>query len=392
MISVEEAIETIKKNSISNEINIEKKLEKADGYLLAEDIYAPINLPPFRQSAMDGYGIHIHKEKEYTIIGEIKAGDKHNYQLKKGEAIKILTGAPVPEDVDTVIMQENTMVTNTTVEIKETVVLNKNIRPIGEQIKVGEIALKKHTKINPAVVGFLYSLGIDTVKVIKKPSIGIISTGNELIALGLPLSYGEIYESNSKMLLSALYNLKIYDVTIYKIKDNYEDTVSTIANAIKEHDIVLISGGISVGKYDFVYRALQDLEVNELFYKVNQKPGKPLFYGKKNETQIFGLPGNPAAALICFYSYVYISLQSFFGKSETELKRIQAKALDSYTEKRERSVFLKAFYENGNVRVLESQNSSMLQSFATSNALIYLPSNRNEIKINDTVTVILLPF
>ncbi len=392
MISVEEAIETIKNNSISNEIHIEKKLEKADGYLLAEDIYAPINLPPFRQSAMDGYGIRIHEEKEYTIIGEIKAGDKHNYQLKKGEAIKILTGAPVPENVDTVIMQENTTVTNTTVEIKETIVLNKNIRPIGEQIKVGEIALKKHTKINPAVVGFLYSLGIDTVKVIKKPSIGIISTGNELIASGLPLSYGEIYESNSKMLLSALYNLKIYDVTIYKIKDNYEETVSTIKNAIKEHDIVLISGGISVGKYDFVYRTLQDLEVNELFYKVNQKPGKPLFYGKKNETQIFGLPGNPAAALICFYSYVYISLQSFSGKSETELKRVQAKALDSYTEKRERSVFLKAFYENGNVRVLEGQNSSMLQSFATSNALIYLPSNRNEIKINDTVTVILLPF
>ncbi|WP_299682210.1 gephyrin-like molybdotransferase Glp [uncultured Tenacibaculum sp.] len=396
MISVENAIQIIKKHSKISSNYSEKKLEKANGYLLAEDIIAPIDLPPFNQSAMDGYGLclsaNLKNQNKFDIVGEIKAGDTKTYHLNKGEAIRVLTGAPVPKSVNTVIMQENTLLSNDSIKIKEEITPLKNIRLKGEQVKKGTIALEKHTEVNPAVVGFLYSLGIDKIKVIQKPSIAIISTGNELVESGKQLAYGEIYESNSKMLTSALYNLKFYDVTVYKIKDDYEDTLSTISNAIKNHDLLLISGGISVGKYDFIYKALHELNVSELLYKVNQKPGKPFFYGIKNNTQIFGLPGNPAAALTCFYTYVNIALQKFVGKSEIELPRKKTSILNSYRKKGNRSEFLKANYSNGNVTILEQQGSAMLQKFAFANALIYLPEHINFVEINDSVEIILLPF
>ncbi len=392
MISVEEAIDIVKKNSTNTNTYTVKQLEKANGYILAEDIYAPINLPPFRQSAMDGYGLHIGDTKTYTIVGEIKAGDRVKIELKKGEAIKILTGAPVPDSIDTIIQKEKTTVSGNIVEINDQIDYHKNIRLEGEQIKTNEIALKKHTKITPAVVGFLYALGIDKVTVFKKPSVGIIVTGNELIQSGQPLNYGEIYESNSKMLLSALYNLKFYDVSTYYCKDNYDDTVTSIKSTFEKHDIVLISGGISVGKYDFVYRALQELGVNELFYKVNQKPGKPVFYGKKSATQIFGLPGNPAATLTCFYIYVYIALQNFSGNHNIELIRKQITSISKHTKPLHRSEFLKAKVNDANVEILTGQSSAMLQSFAVSNAIVYLSENQKEIHVNDVVETILLPF
>jgi len=193
------------------------------------------------------------------------------------------------------------------------------------------------------------------------------------------------------MLLSALYNLKYYDVTLYKVEDNYNKTVETLNTAITDNDLVLITGGISVGDYDFVGKALKALQVEELFYKVKQKPGKPLFFGKKKDTQIFALPGNPAAALSCFYVYVYIALQKFMDRDVLELPRVKAVSKSNFQKKGDRPQFLKAIYNNNEVEILEGQNSSMLQTFALSNALVYAPETVTQINTGDTIEIIQLP-
>lgn len=391
MISVEEAIQFVKNSTKPLIKKTSKRVEKAGGYVLFEDIYSTINMPPFRQSAMDGYALNLHDDLSYNLIGEVKAGDGHQPVLKQGEAVRIFTGAPVPDTANAIMMQEKVKSDGNFITIEHQIQLEHNIRPLGEQVKTGDIALKKGTKLTPAAIGYLISLGITTVSVFKKPNIAIVTTGNELIEPGQDLSYGKIYESNSKMLLSAFYSLKFYDVTLHKVEDDYNKTVEKLNTVINENDLVLITGGISVGDYDFVGKALKELKVEEQFYKVKQKPGKPLFYGKKGDTQIFALPGNPAAALSCFYIYVYIALQKMMNRNVIELQRIAAKSISHFEKKGDRPQFLKAIYKNGDVEILEGQNSSMLQSFALSNALVYASETVSKIEKGGTVEVILLP-
>lgn len=255
MISIKDAVNLVKLNTSPLLKKATKSVEKAGGYKLFADILSPINMPPFRQSAMDGYALHRHDDLSYKLIGEVKAGDGHEPELKKGEAVRIFTGAPVPDSANAVIMQEKVVVNGKSITILEQIPLEHNIRPLGEQVKAGAIALKKNTKLTPAAIGYLLSLGITEVSVYKKPSIAIVTTGNELVEPGQDLPHGKIYESNSKMLLSALYNLKFYDVTLYTVEDNYPKTVEKLNAVINTNDLVIITGGISVGDYDFVGKA-----------------------------------------------------------------------------------------------------------------------------------------
>jgi molybdopterin molybdotransferase len=165
-----------------------------------------------------------------------------------------------------------------------------------------------------------------------------------------------------------------------------------LQNVIKEHDLVIISGGISVGDYDFVGKALTELKVEEVFYKVDQKPGKPLFFGKTDSTLLFALPGNPAAALTCFYIYVYVALQRLIGLKGDGLLNVSAKSASNFVKNGDRPQFLKAIYDHGEVTILEGQSSAMLQTFAISNALVKMAGDVEQIHINDKVEVILLPF
>lgn len=392
MISITEAINIVKQTTSPLNVVVSKAVEKAGGYLLAEDVLSPINMPPFRQSAMDGYALALHEGITYKFIGEIKAGDGLNPDLKPGDAVRIFTGAAVPDSANAVVMQEKVKKTNnTTIVLDHEIPVEQNIRPMGEQVKAGHVALKKGTKLTPAGIGYLLSLGITKVDVFKKPNIAIVTTGNELITPGKDLTYGKIYESNSKMLLSTLYSLKFYDITCYTVKDDFNSTKATLDKAITANDVVLITGGISVGDYDFVGKALIDLKVTEHFYKVKQKPGKPLFYGQKENTQIFALPGNPAAALTCFYVYVYVALQQLMDRSDVELPRVSAKAITTFNKRGDRPQFLKGIYANGAIEILDGQNSSMLQTFALANALVFMPGDCNTVEIGDTVETLILP-
>lgn len=390
MISVTQALSIVNEH-VFNAEPIEITIQESLNYVLAENVFAKISMPPFRQSAMDGYAVCLHSTKDYTVIGEVKAGDSEEFTLKPGEAVRIFTGAPVPHTANAVVMQEKVERNNIQIQLTELPIENQNIRPKGEQINENELAIKSNTLLTPSIISFLASLGIYTIKVYPKPKVGIVVTGNELIAPGETYKKGKIYESNSILLATTLQNEGIKDYTIYKVEDDYEKTENTLQKAINENNFVLVSGGISVGDYDFVGKALENLETKKLFYKIKQKPGKPLFFGKNNKTYIFALPGNPASALTCFYIYALPMLRNFYKHKNPHLKRTKKQLSHNYKVKGIRAQFLKAKYQNNTVKVLEAQSSAMIHSFNIANCLIFIPENTTELKSNTEVAIILLP-
>lgn len=366
-------------------------LKDALGLVLSEDILSPIHMPPFRQSAMDGYALLLGSTNSYHIIGEVKAGDADDYILKPGQGVRIFTGARVPETADTVVMQEKVSRSEDLITITEEIHQNQNIRPTGEQIRQGAIALPKGTTLHPAAIGFLAGLGIQEVPVYTPPRVAIITTGNELIKPGETLTEGKIYESNSMQLTVALQQLQIKEITNYIVQDDYLKTKKTIYQAIQNNDLVLISGGISVGDYDFVKEALSELHTKQLFYKIKQKPGKPLFFGTNSETMIFALPGNPASSLTCFYIYVFPIIQKMMGAPSSGLTRIKKSITTDFIKKGDRAQFLKAKITDNTVEILEGQSSAMLYTYAIANALVYVPENMTEIAKGSQVETIILP-
>ncbi|KZS40026.1 molybdenum cofactor biosynthesis protein [Aquimarina aggregata] len=391
MISVQQALQFTKNHTKTTPKTIPLPLSESLGFIIAKDITSPISMPPFRQSAMDGYALGSIDDMTFKLIGEVKAGDEKEILLHKGEAIRIFTGAPVPKTAKAVIMQEKVTVSNITITLQETARLHSNIRPAGEQIEKGDIALSKGTEITPAGIGYLASLGITTITVYQKPTIAIIATGNELVPPGQTLAHGQIYESNSVMLAATLAKSGFTDIVTHKVADDYEATRQLLDQMINTHDVVLISGGISVGDYDFVGKALGALNVKEVFYKVKQKPGKPLYFAKKEDKTIFALPGNPASSLSCFYIYVLPSLLKISGYRNYELSWRTVISDSEYTKKGQRAEFLKAHMENEKVTILDGQASSMLRSFALANAIVYLPEDISKVHVGDTVQVINLP-
>ncbi|MDX1327679.1 MAG: molybdopterin molybdotransferase MoeA [Arenibacter sp.] len=391
MINVQTAQQLVVSHSTITSKTQEVELNEAVSFILAKDVTSAIDMPPFRQSAMDGYALHLGESNTYSLLGEIKAGDATVPVLKTGDAVRIFTGAPVPETANTVVMQEKVTVNGDEIRINDILEIHKNIRPKGEQIKSGEIALTKGTILKGAHIGFLSSLGVTKLTVYKKPAITIIVTGTELVPPGNKLGFGEIYESNGAMLRAVLHELGYTDTTLLKVVDDYNRTQSVLQNAIDKSDIVLVTGGISVGDYDFVGKALNALNVDEIFYKVNQKPGKPLYFGKKEKVSIFALPGNPAAALSCFYIYVYPLLKIFEGASHAQLTRIKMPLSSDFLQRGDRAQFLKAKVWGENVRILEGQSSAMLSAFGEANALVFIPEQVLKLRKGALVDTILLP-
>ena len=247
MISVEEALSLVERN-LPKPVFVELSLSDALGLVLAQDVISPIAMPPFRQSAMDGYALNIGDDLEYEIIGEVKAGDSHNPPLNLGQGVRIFTGAAVPASANVVLMQESVELDGKGIRLKNQPKHNQNIRPEGEQIKAGELALEKGSVLNPSAIGFLAGLGITKVTVNQKPSIAIIVTGSELLEPGKTLSRGEIYESNGIMLASALQNSIYTDIEVFKVEDDYQSTLSLLGRTLKQFDLVLIYNSSS--KYE----------------------------------------------------------------------------------------------------------------------------------------------
>jgi molybdopterin molybdotransferase len=395
MVTVEEAKRRIQAHTavLSTEI---KTVAESPGFVLSADVTAGLSLPSFRQSSMDGYAVlHtdiVSENVSLPVAAESRAGGTSKLILEPGTAVRIFTGAPVPHGATAVIMQEHTLVGDGKVTIQEfPVVENRNVRSIGQQIREGDIALVAGTYLTAGSIGFLTGLNVQQVAVYRKPKIGILVTGDELVKAGEALADGQVYESNSAMLAAALKKEGIYEIEIYYAEDSLSATVDSLESLAQRNDAVIATGGVSVGDYDYVGKALEAMGAETIFYKVRQKPGKPLLFARRAGTHFFALPGNPASSLVCFYEYVLPALRLMSGRNDHFLPEFQLPISHAYSFNGERDGFLKAYVSNGKVTSLEGQESFALRSFAVANALIYLPVTQSSVQSGDLVSVHLLP-
>ena len=368
-----------------------REIVHSTGLAIAEDIFSPLDIPAFDQSSMDGYAVYADDIKEPLIVqGVMAAGHAQPEILQRNHAMRIFTGAPLPAGSDTIVMQEKVIVAELGIQITDPdIPKGTHVRKRGSELKKDELVIKKGTVLSAPTAGLLASLGISSVKVYPRLSIEIIATGNELQMPGRPLQEGQAYESNVVFLQAALKPFAETSGSVLYVEDNLEKIQDALSAAIHNSDLVILTGGVSVGDYDFVRRAADQLGVLCKFHKVKQKPGKPLYFGTKENTIIFGLPGNPASVVSCFYEYVLPALRLMLHLPPQEL--VSATLKREFRKVKGLTQFLKAFIEGGEVEILEAQESYRLRSFASANCLVALDENRQDYSKGEIVTVRLLP-
>lgn len=393
MISVADAKKIISEN-VSCLPPGKLPLSEAGGRILAEDIVSSVAVPAFPQSSMDGYAFRFadwQASKFLTITGVVPAGAPQHNRLLAGDAVRIFTGAAVPAGADTVVMQEKTTVNGNQLVIDdEHIQKGMHLRPAGTEIQPQVTALAKETKLSPAAIGFLAMLGITEVLVYPLPSVSIIVTGSELQPPGQPLAYGQVYEANSFALKAALEIMKISPVKLFHAADDLAVLTATLSAALQESDLVFLTGGISVGDFDFVLEATVANGVEKLFHKIKQRPAKPLYFGKKNDTYIFGLPGNPASGLVSFYEYALPAI-SKMSKTDFCMQQLKAPLEQPFAKPAGLTHFLKGWFNGETVSVLGAQESYRLSSFAGANCLIQVDEAITEYAAGTPVEVHLLP-
>jgi len=363
-------------------------LQEVAGLILAEDVYSKFDVPSFDQSSMDGYAIRF-QEKDFSleIVNSIAAGDGNLYKINSKQTARIFTGAPLPEGADTVVMQEKVIIENKKlIVIDSDLQKGNNVRERGLETKNGDLALSANTLLTPAAIGYLASIGIAEVLVFSAPKACIIITGNELQKPGKPISGGQVYDSNSFSLSAVLRECGVHDIDILYARDEIGTAVLTLKKALEKNDIILLTGGVSVGDYDFVLEATEKCGVTKHFHKIKQKPGKPLYFGTLQNQVIFGLPGNPGSALTCFYEYVLPAVKKMMNQ-KSSIQKIKAFLQNDYSKNPGMTHFLKGYYKNGQVTVLPSQASFQLSSFAVANCLIVVDEEKEIVKKGEEIEV-----
>jgi molybdopterin molybdotransferase len=387
MISVGEARKTIASAAMQLPENRLSLLESA-GHILAEDVHAPLSIPAYPQSSMDGYALFFDGGRwPLKLIGEMAAGSNHAFTLKPGEAVRIFTGAAVPDGANTVLMQEKARIEEGLLYIEDPhLSVGTNVRPVGSEIERNALALPAGTLLTPAAIGFLAGIGITEVSVFPMPKVSIIVTGNELQTPGNPLEYGQVFESNSWALLAALKEIGITPLGVYRCGDDLELLTEVLLNALEDSDVVLMTGGVSVGDYDFTSLACEACGVQKVFHKIKQKPGKPILFGIKGDKLIFGLPGNPASVLTCYYQYVLAAFSKMSGKP-VGLKTLEAPLVTDFKKPEGLTHFLKGYFDGVSVTLLQGQESYKLNSFAKANCLAEIPEGATSITAGEKVTI-----
>jgi molybdopterin molybdotransferase len=390
LVSVEQARALIA-SSISRVHPAVREILRSPGLAIAADIFSPLDIPAFDQSSMDGYAIHAEDIKRtLPVQGEIAAGHAQPEKLQRNYAMRIFTGAPLPAGSDTVVMQEKVIVTESGIQVTDPdIAKGTYVRKRGSELRKNELVLKKGTVITAPVAGLLGSLGFSSVPVYPRLTATIIATGNELQIPGRLLQEGQSYESNTLFLQAALKPFAEDPHRVLFIEDNLEKIQDALSAAIRDSDLVILTGGVSVGDYDFVRKAADQLGLHCKFHKVKQKPGKPLYFGTKENTIIFGLPGNPASVVSCFYEYVLPAVRFMLHLPQEE--PVSATLKHDFKKVKGLTQFLKACIEGGEVEILEAQESYRLRSFANANCLVELNENRLSYDRGETVTVLLLP-
>ncbi len=386
MIYIEEAQKIVFENI--QILNLEEiDIVECYGKVLGEDIYSRDNLPPFNKSAMDGYAIkskdteHASNKNniEFKIKNIIKAGDYCRENLKNSEAFKIMTGAPVPECADAVIELEKVKRLNDKIYIDEVVRQGKNIIKLGEELKIGELALSKGSILRPTEIGLLASLGYKKIKVYSSPVVALIITGDELVDIDSELQGGKIRNCNEYSLISLIEMAGAKVKSFGIVPDNKEILREKISMAFNEADIVITSGGVSAGDYDFVEEILEEIGADIKFNKVAIKPGKPVSFAIYEKKIFFGLPGNPLSVINTFEEFVKPSIKKIMGKSNFENSEFKVILEDNFESKIDRRdfVYVHIKKENGVYYAYKigSQSSNKLITISRSNGIIIIPEH-----------------
>ena len=383
-------------------LGVEKvSINEALGRVLAEDVVSGVNNPPMDNSAMDGYALIAADIQTATpetpvvldVVDEIAAGYQSAGTLSTGQAMRIMTGAPIPRGADAVIMQEDTEKGGGRVFVKDRADVGENIREAGEDVRIGETVIPAGGPLTPAQIGMLAVVGRSTVYVGQRPRVAIISTGDEIMELDERPEGPCIYNSNGYMLMAQIRSAGGIPCYLGIARDNEQDVMDKFTTALK-CDLVVSSGGVSVGDYDLVKASLDKLGNEMVFWKVAMKPGKPLAFGKIGDTPIFGLPGNPVSSFVSFEQFVRPAIKKCLGQKNPMPGTVNARLTRNIRKKAGRLHFLSAVvsWDNGEYTVTpaQEQGSGVLKSTVNANGLIVFPLPATEIAAGEQVAVQLL--
>ncbi|MCR4429016.1 MAG: molybdopterin molybdotransferase MoeA [Caldiserica bacterium] len=400
MVSYEEALQLVLENC-SQMPPRRVKLEDTLGLVLSEDIFSPENIPSFDNSAMDGFAIRAEDVTGASpenpiplkVINDLKAGSFPQRELRKGEAMRIMTGAPLPPGADAVLRKEYTAFKEGLVLAQKPVKKGDDIRLKGEDIKLGDQVLKKGTQIQEGEVGILASLGIEKVPVYPPPLVAIVTTGDELVGLSEKLTPGKIRDANTFTLLFQVKKTGARARTFPRIPDNKDEIRKALEEA-KKCDVIITTGGVSLGEYDFVKEVLEEMGGTLHFWKVKQRPGHPLAFWILEGKPVFGIPGNPAASIICFEEYVRPALRKMMGFGK--IFRPQATArmgVDYSKESKGRLQFLRVKLERKETLWAYpsgAQGSAILTSMAAADGIGIIPEDVTFLKKGEEIQVHLI--
>lgn len=397
MISVNEAQEIIKRKAFSL---ADETVHISDlvGRVLAEDIFADMDLPPFDRSQMDGFAVQSGDLQavptKLKIVGESVAGKGWHNQMNSGEAVRIMTGASVPAGADSVQKVELTTEEDGFVTIEEPTKIQQNIVKKAQEITSGERVFEKGEIVTENMIATFASFGYENIKVAMRPKVAILATGSEIVDISLKPKQDQIRNSNSWMLRA--FAEKYTDVEVLPIAvDDLQGLKETISQAIKNCDCMIISGGVSVGDYDFTKPALREIGAEVFFEKISLKPGKPTVFAKLDNTLIFGLPGNPVSIAVTFFVFVRMALLQMQEANKCGLKTGKAKLTHNIKGAKGRDSLLPVSLSTGKrgkltVETLRFSGSSNFIRFARANALVFVPQDQT-LEKGDVAEIYYLP-
>ena len=386
-VTIEKALEIIYKNSKKKSLKI-LPIESVLGCILAQDIVATHNLPPYDNSAMDGYAVKtLDASKCVKVTHTIFAGDNSSEILKNGIGIKIMTGAKIPDACECIVPKEDTKECSDGVKLPSNLTLGKHIRLCGEDIKSGELLLKDGDKLQAHQITLLASQGISHVKVYKKPKVALFASGSELKMHFESVEAYQLYNTNTPALFSRSLEFGCEVDFIGTAKDTLEDLKEHIKSALNS-DIIITSGGVSVGDADYTKEAFGAFDMRTYFDKVQIKPGKPTTFGKINDTLVLNLPGNPLAASINFELFGQSIILALSGNSAKYINPIQTKMKSDYKLKKGRVTLVPGFFDGNSFEVCKKFAPGMVSPLASSNAYVMIDESVEFIASGDSIKII----
>lgn len=369
------------------------QLDALDNRVLAEDCISPVNVPQQTNSAMDGYAFAYQTPmpSEFTLVGEVLAGHQFQGELKAGETVRIMTGASIPQGADTVEARELATEAANKVSFNHSVQKGQHVRLAGEDIAQGQVALAKSTRLTAAEQGLLASLGMTQASVYRRPTVAVFSTGDEVSQPGEPLKANCIYDSNRYTIKAMAKRLGCEVVDLGIIEDSKDALAAALSQAASQADVVISSGGVSVGNADYIKTVLADLGSID-FWRINMRPGRPLAFGKVGKSVFFGLPGNPVAVMVSFLQFVQPALRKLSGELNWQPRFIPAITDEKLRSRQGRTEFLRGIATLGadgrlHVSSTGSQGSGMLSSMVKGNCLIIIGDDAEAVNVGETVFI-----